>query len=91
MVTVTAARPMFSTDISVFCGGQSGKHKQRISENAECKILPIICEDKTILKVGKEFKTSLVSLKKSNIVLVSISAFRMCEKTAVNKSSSDHI
>lgn len=41
---------MFSTDTSVFCGGQSGKHKQRISEDAECKILPIICDDETILK-----------------------------------------
>lgn len=50
MVTVTAPQPMFSTDTSVFCGGQSGKHKQRISEDAECKILPIICDDETILK-----------------------------------------
>ena len=57
MVTVTAAWPMFSTDTSVFCGGQSGKHKQRISENAECKILPIIRNDETILKkVGKNLK-----------------------------------
>jgi hypothetical protein len=53
MVTVKAARPMFSTDTSVFCGGQSGKHKQRISETAEHKILPIICNDETILKSWK--------------------------------------
>lgn len=64
MVTVTAARPMLSTDTSVFCGGQSGKHKQRISENAECKILPIICNDEILKKSWKKFKNSLVSLKK---------------------------
>jgi len=45
MVTVIAARPMFSTDTSVFCSGQSGAHEQRISENAESKILPIIGND----------------------------------------------
>jgi hypothetical protein len=64
MLTVTAARPVFSTDTSVFCGGQSGKHKQRISENAKCKIPPIICNDETILKLEKNLKLAWFLLKK---------------------------
>jgi hypothetical protein len=64
MVTVIAARPMFSTDTSVFCSHQSGAREQRISENAECKLLPIIGNDEIILKKSwKTFKTNLVSLK----------------------------
>jgi hypothetical protein len=50
MVTVTAAGQVLSTDISVFCGGQSGTHQQRISENAESDIQPIICNKETILQ-----------------------------------------
>jgi hypothetical protein len=56
MVTVTAARPMFSTDTGVICGGQSGTHEHRISENVERKILPIICNDETILKKKKKLE-----------------------------------
>lgn len=50
MVIVTEAWQIFITDTSVFCGGQSGIPELRMSENAECKVLPIIGNDETILK-----------------------------------------
>jgi hypothetical protein len=40
---------MFSEETIVFCGGQSVTYKQRCSQNAECKILPIIRNDEAIM------------------------------------------